>query len=79
VEESIAEKTELIEGEEMVEIDVDGDWEAEWNRESVEINDGGTPNYRTWDISLEMEGADGPETHVYGSTAIHLYMKKQSE
>jgi len=77
-----AQRTEMIEGEEMVEIDMDGDvgdWEAEWNRESTEVEDGGTPNYRTWDISLEMEGADGPETHVYGSTAIHLYMRRPLE
>jgi len=73
-----AEKREMIEGEAMVEIDMDGDWEAEWNAESKKVNDGGKPNYRTWDISLEMEGADGPETHVYGSTAIHLYMKKSA-
>ncbi|MDF1870540.1 MAG: RsmD family RNA methyltransferase [Phycisphaerales bacterium] len=70
------ERKELIEGEEMVEIDLDGDWEAEWAREADDKKDGGTPNYRTWDISLEMEGAYGPETHVYGSTAIHLYMRK---
>ncbi len=28
-------------------------------------------------ISLDVENALGPETHEYGSTAIHLYMKKQ--
>jgi len=28
-------------------------------------------------ISLEVENALGPETHEYGTTAIHLYMKKQ--
>ena len=72
-------KSEMIEGEEMVEIEMDGDWESEWLAESEEVEeveDGGKPNYRTWDISLEMEGAEGPETHVYGSTAIHLYMRK---
>ncbi len=73
------EKTEMIEGESMVEIDLDGDWEKEWIAETVEEKDGGEPNYRTWDISLEMEGADGPETHVYGSTAIHLYMRKSDQ
>jgi 16S rRNA (guanine966-N2)-methyltransferase len=30
---------------------------------------------KTWP-SLAMEGAEGPETHVYHSTAIHLYMRK---
>ena len=77
--EAAVEKTEMIEGESMVEIDLDGDWEKEWIAETVEEKDGGEPNYRTWDISLEMEGADGPETHVYGSTAIHLYMRKSAQ
>jgi len=77
--EAPVQKTEMIEGESMVEIDLDGDWEKEWVAESEEEKDGGKPNYRTWDISLEMEGAEGPETHVYGSTAIHLYMRKSAE
>ena len=25
---------------------------------------------------LNIEGAVGPETHVYGSTAVHLYMRR---
>ena len=28
-------------------------------------------------VDLTMEGADGPETHEYGSTAVHLYMRKK--
>ena len=100
------ERTEVIEGEEMVEIDMDelhsdmqggaaggeSDWGAaykdaasrssgdanlDWETESAS-KDGGNPRYRTWDISLEMDGAEGPETHVYGSTAIHLYMRKSA-
>lgn len=27
------------------------------------------------EVPLELEGAVGPETHAYGSTAVHLYMK----
>jgi len=27
------------------------------------------------DVNLKVEGAVGPETHVYGSMAVHLYMK----
>ncbi|MEO1583693.1 MAG: RsmD family RNA methyltransferase [Planctomycetota bacterium] len=27
------------------------------------------------DVRLTIEGAVGPETHAYGSTAVHLYMK----
>ncbi len=68
--------SELIDGEEMVEMD-EADLAAMWERESAEVHEGGQPKYRTWDISLEMEGAEGPETHAYGSTAIHLYMRKQ--
>lgn len=93
-----AQHTEIIEGEEMIEIDMDGDWEGEIGgdfpsddelegmagsgKKGVSgggTKDGGKPKYRTWDISLEMEGAHGPETHVYGSTAIHLYMRKVDE
>lgn len=30
----------------------------------------------TWkDANLKIEGAVGPETHIYGSMAVHLYMK----
>lgn len=29
-------------------------------------------------VDLAMENAEGPETHAYGSTAIHLYMRKQT-
>jgi len=75
-----AQKTEMIEGDEMVE--VDDAWLSEWEgsadaeADEDDEKDGGKPKYRTWDISLEMEGALGPETHAYGSTAIHLYMRK---
>jgi 16S rRNA (guanine(966)-N(2))-methyltransferase RsmD len=27
------------------------------------------------DVSLELEGVRGPETHAYGSTALHWYMR----
>lgn len=27
-------------------------------------------------VDLNIPGAQGPETHIYGSTAIHLYMRK---
>jgi 16S rRNA G966 N2-methylase RsmD len=29
------------------------------------------------EVSLELEGAIGPETHDYGKTAVHLYMRKR--
>ncbi|MCA9297852.1 MAG: hypothetical protein KDA28_02230, partial [Phycisphaerales bacterium] len=27
------------------------------------------------DVDLTLDGADGPETHVYRHTAVHLYMR----
>ncbi len=32
---------------------------------------------RPRDIPLEIEGAIGPETHAYGSMALHLYMRQR--
>jgi len=29
-------------------------------------------------VGLEIAGAVGPETHIYGSTAVHLYMKQRA-
>ncbi|MBL8746783.1 MAG: RsmD family RNA methyltransferase, partial [Phycisphaerae bacterium] len=29
-------------------------------------------------VPLLIEGAEGPETHVYGSTAVHWYMRKRT-
>jgi 16S rRNA (guanine(966)-N(2))-methyltransferase RsmD len=34
---------------------------------------------RFGDVDLAIEGAIGPETHAYGSTAVHLYMKDRGE
>ena len=34
---------------------------------------------RFGEVSLDIEGAIGPETHAYGTTAIHLYMRKPAE
>ncbi|MEM1330545.1 MAG: RsmD family RNA methyltransferase [Planctomycetota bacterium] len=31
------------------------------------------------ELELQMRGAEGPETHVYGNTAAHLYMKRGAE
>ena len=28
-------------------------------------------------VDMTLENAEGPETHEYGTTAVHLYMKKQ--
>jgi 16S rRNA G966 N2-methylase RsmD len=40
-------------------------------REAGELKPPGAP--RTVDLTIE--GADGPETHEYGTTAVHLYVK----
>ncbi|MFI4897987.1 MAG: 16S rRNA (guanine(966)-N(2))-methyltransferase RsmD [Phycisphaerales bacterium JB059] len=34
------------------------------------------PARRNTDVDLSMSGALGPETHVYGTTAVHLYMRE---
>lgn len=31
------------------------------------------------DVDLEMDGAVGPETHAYGTTAVHLYMRARRD
>ncbi len=36
-------------------------------------------NRRKLELSLDVEGARGPETHVYGSTAVHWYMRQGSD
>jgi len=67
----------VIEGEEMVEMtdeELDALDAAEgWN----ELFEGPKkkPEQRV-DVSLKLDNADGPETHVYRQTALHLYMKK---
>jgi 16S rRNA G966 N2-methylase RsmD len=35
-------------------------------------------NIASHDVDLTIPGAVGPETHVYGNTAIHLYMPEQT-
>ncbi len=36
-----------------------------------------TPPPKPEDMPLEIEGAEGPETHVYRHTAVHLYMRRR--
>ena len=43
--------------------------DAEW------LRPGGSAKYAR--VDLVMENAVGPETHVYGSMAVHLYMRKK--
>ncbi|MEM7629969.1 MAG: 16S rRNA (guanine(966)-N(2))-methyltransferase RsmD [Planctomycetota bacterium] len=41
-----------------------------------EMSRGANPNRpRPIDLDLSIEGAIGPETHAYGTTAVHLYMR----
>jgi 16S rRNA (guanine966-N2)-methyltransferase len=46
--------------------------------ETDETDEEGEPIVRRHrrDIDLRVPGAKGPETHVYGSTAVHWYMKR---
>lgn len=41
------------------------------------VEDESKPPVKKFKVDLAMNGAIGPETHEYGSTAVHLYMKKQ--
>ena len=66
-----------IDGEEMLEMtdeELDALDAAEgWG----ELLDGpGKKAVRNVDVSLKLDNADGPETHVYRNTALHLYMKQ---
>lgn len=70
--------SESIEGEEMVEIDLN-DPHAEELMDAFEkdlARDASKPKYELTDIDLQMDGALGPETHVYGQMALHLYMRQ---
>jgi len=40
-----------------------------------EVDDVNAPRSRTVDPEMSIEGALGPETHPYGTTALHLYMQ----
>lgn len=43
---------------------------------SAEDDESGPRPHRA-PASLDLAGAAGPETHVYGSTAVHLYMRRR--
>lgn len=45
------------------------------DREVIGKNDAGQPMTRTVPVKMELNGANGPETHVYGSMALHWYQK----
>ncbi len=68
-----------------------GEWDQVWSieknskeeLEDIELDDGveaettnadGTPLLKEH-VSLVMAGAKGPETHIFRSTAVHLYMR----
>lgn len=72
--------SEQIEGEEMIEIDLD-DPEAEAMIEAFEkdlARSASKPKLESVDVDLTMSGALGPETHSYGQMALHLYMRDTS-
>lgn len=49
-------------------------WRSPWPFMPARDEDDPTPSPRE-PIPLDIEGAEGPETHVYGSTALHWYMR----
>lgn len=62
------------EGEELAELLArdDDDSGAQWHADSDATPDAAP----TVPVDLAIPGAIGPETHVYGNTAVHLYMKQ---
>ena len=64
---------------EAIEIDLsDPDAEDALDAFEAELEAGAKPRVETVDVPLELDGADGPETHRYGTTAVHFYMKKRA-
>jgi len=73
----VAGASEEIEGEEVIEIDLN-DPNADAMMDAFEKDmrrDASKPKFELKDIDLNMDGALGPETHSYGQMALHLYMK----
>lgn len=72
-----APKSESIEGEEMIEIDLENDdaGSALDAFEAAMIEQAAKTKPVSIDVDLSMDGALGPESHPYGTTALHLYMR----
>lgn len=65
---------ELGDGRDFSEIEVlDGEEDA-GDDEGREADEGAVPSAGWKDVELGIAGAVGPETHVYGSSGVHLYM-----
>ena len=67
----------VIDGEEMVEM-TDEELDALDEQDNwAEFFEGPLKKpVRRVDVPLRLDNADGPETHTYRHTALHLYMKK---
>ncbi len=63
------------EGEELTEMLAGGTGSFEDG--GFEADESGEPAAYSVEVDLTIPGAIGPETHVYGNTAIHLYMKQK--
>ncbi len=75
------EEEKIWEGEDLRELEEGGYAAAREDNEQGDEDEGrdeGESAGRWEMVDLTIPGAEGPETHVYGSTAIHLYMKKQA-
>jgi len=70
-------RTESIDGEEMIEIDLESDdaGEALDAFEAALLADAAKLKPVDIDVDITMDGAFGPESHAYGTTALHLYMR----
>jgi len=70
-------KTETIDGEEMIEIDLESEdaGDALDAFEAALLADAAKAKPVSIDVDITMDGALGPETHAYGTTALHLYMR----
>ena len=59
-------------------VDLDEISDEELDRLEAEFM-GGDHTGKYQDVDLTLDNAVGPETHVYGSTAVHLYMRKKPD
>ncbi|MCL4221996.1 MAG: RsmD family RNA methyltransferase [Phycisphaerales bacterium] len=64
-------------GADLVITDLDDQDEGAVDERAAELH--GPRRPRPVDVDLSIAGAEGPETHVYKSTAVHLYMRRRGE
>jgi 16S rRNA G966 N2-methylase RsmD len=65
-------------GQKTLTVDLDAAGDDELDRIEAEFMKGAHAGGFD-EVDLELDNAIGPETHVYGTTAIHLYMRRRPE